>query len=100
MYDVIHGDEVLMVHEDGETRLKVKSLLIDRQRPSICQIFTAVEHKGSLSVSETKVWNCKINHVVPAKNSTTFNVQSIVGEASQELTLKCVKSENSECTIC
>jgi|TARA_B110001452_G_scaffold257967_1_gene252672 hypothetical protein len=100
MYDVVHGDEVLMDNEDGETRLKVKSLLLDRQRPNVCQIFTSAEHKGSLTSSETKVWNCKINHVVPEKNSMTFNVQAIIGDVSQELTLKSVKSENSECTIC
>jgi len=100
MYDVVHGDEVLMVHDEGETRFKVKSLLVDRQKPTICQIFTASENTGSLSSSETKVWNCKINHVKPMQNSMEFSVKAIVGEGSQELTLKTVKSESSECTIC
>jgi len=100
MYDVVHGDEVLMTNEDGEIRLKVKSLIVNRQKPMICQIFTSSENTGSLSSNETKVWNCKINHVVPAQNSMDFNVQAIVGDASQELTLKTVKTENSECTIC
>jgi len=100
MYDVVHGDEVLMKNEDGEIRLKVKSLLVDRQKPTICQIFTSSENTGSLSSPETKVWNCKINHVVPAQHSMDFNVQAIVGDASQELTLKTVKTESSECTIC
>ena len=100
MYDVVHGDEVLMTNEAGDIRLKVRSLLVDRQKPTICQIFTASENTGSLSSNETKVWNCKINHVVPAQNSMDFNVQAIVGEVSQELTLKTVKTESSECTIC
>ncbi len=100
MYDVVHGDEVLMLSADGEIRLKVKSLLIDRQRPTICQIFTASDSNGSIPLKETKVWNCKINHVVPAQNSMDFNVQAIVGSSSQELTLKTVKSESSECTVC
>jgi len=100
MYEVIHGDEVLMTQEEGETRLKVKSLLLDRQRPSICQIFTSSENTGNLSSSETKVYNCKINHVVPRQNSMEFSVKAIVGESAQDLTLKTVKSENSECTIC
>lgn len=100
MYNVVHGDEVLVKHEEGETLLQVTSVLVDRQHPSICQIFTSVEQKGSLAGNETKVWNCKINSVKPDKNSTTFNVQAIVGDTSQQLMLKSVKSESSECTIC
>lgn len=100
MYDVVHGDEVLMTTGDGDTRLRVERLLVDRQKPTICQIFTTSENTGSLSSKETKVWNCKINHVVPAQNSMDFNVQAIVGDGSQELTLKTVKTEGGECTIC
>lgn len=100
VYSVVHGDDILIANEEGDKRFKVTSLLVDRQRPSVCQIFAESEHKGSFPSSDTKAWNCKVVSTEPDKNSVTFNVKAIVGKESQELALTSVKSQNSECIIC
>ncbi len=100
VYHVIQGDEVLVTQDEGETRFAVKSLLLDRQRPSVCQIFTQSENKGSFSSNETKAWNCKIVTTEPSPHSVKFNVKAIVGDSAQMLQLTSVKAESSECIIC
>lgn len=99
LYNVVHGDNIRMVVDDGEKTLVVKSLLVNRQHQSICQIFAHAENMGSLASSNTKVYNCTINTIIPSVNSTDFNVKANVGNTSQTLVLKTVKSQNNECVI-
>tara|TARA_B100000780_G_C21087423_1_gene438133 strand:- start:894 stop:1229 length:336 start_codon:yes stop_codon:yes gene_type:complete len=102
LYNVVHGDNIRMVvddGDDGEKTLVVKSLLVNRQQQKHCQIFAHAENMGSLASSNTKVYNCTINTIIPGVNSTDFNVKANVGNTSQTLVLKTVKSQNNECVI-
>ena len=99
LWDVVHGDEVVITNEDGSKRHVVKSILIDRQKPSFCQLFTEGENTGSLSSRETKVLNAKINTSTPNVACTDFAVNAKVGEELQTLNFKTVKNQNSECVI-
>ena len=99
LWDVVHGDEVVITNEDGSTHHVVKSILIDRQKPSFCQLFTEGENTGSLSSRETKVLHAKINTITPNVACTDFAVNAKVGEELQTLNFKTVKNQNSECVI-
>lgn len=99
LWDVVHGGNITIENEEGERSMSVKKLLVSRQRPSLCQIFTEGESTGSISSSTTKVYNGKIETIVPADNSTEFAIKAKVGEQIQELTLKSVKSQQSDCVI-
>lgn len=100
MFHVVHGDDIQMkTEEEDEKTLQVKSIMISRQQPSICQIFTERENKGSFKSSETKVLNGKIMTISPTSTTTDFAVKAKVGDSFQELNLKCQKSEDSECCI-
>lgn len=100
VWDVVHGDEVVLTNEDGSVCHAVKSIMIDRNRPSFCQLFTEGENTGSLASRQTKVLNAKINTISPNATTTDFAVNAKVGEELQTLNFKTVKNKNSECTIC
>jgi hypothetical protein len=100
VWDVVHGDNVVIQNEDGSVIHNVKSIMIDRNRPSFCQLFTEGENTGSLSSRSTKVLSAKINTISPNPTTTDFAVNAKVGEELQTLNLKTVKNNNSECTIC
>lgn len=100
VYNVIHGDDLVVAQEGGEKRFKVTSMLLQRDRPSVCQIFTASENTGSLASSETKAFNCKVVSTEPSRHSTKFNLKAVVGTETQEIALTSVKTQSSECTIC
>lgn len=96
---MVHGDEIIVSNDDGETRFSVKTMLVNRQRPSVCQIFTEGENRGSMSSRETKVYHAKIKTITPNDTSTQFTVDAMVGNAKQVLVLKTVKCQNSECIL-
>lgn len=98
-FHIVHGDDIEFSNEDGDHTLKAKSLLISRQRPNICQIFTEKENIGSFKSCETKVLTGKIVTISPTSTSTDFSVKAKVGETFHELNLKCQKSADSECCI-
>ena len=100
VYNVIHGDDVLLTRDDNEQRFKVKSLLVDRQKQHVCQIFTQTENTGSMASSESKARNCRVVSTEPDQHSVKFNVKALVGDQSQDLVLTSVKSTGSECVIC
>jgi hypothetical protein len=100
VWDVVHGDEVVITNEDGSVVHAVKSIMVDRSRPSFCQLFVERENTGSLSSRHTKVLSAKINTISPNTNTTDFAVNAKVGEELQTLSFKTVKNNNSECTIC
>lgn len=98
-FHILHGDDIEFSNEDGDHTLKAKSLLISRQWPNRCQIFTEEENLGSLQSCETKVLTGKIVTISPTSTSTDFSVKAKVGETFHELNLKCQKSADSECCI-
>ena len=100
VWDVVHGDDVVIQNEDGSVTHNVKSIMIDRNKPSFCQLFTEGENTGSLSSRSTKVLSAKINSISPNVNTTDFAVNAKVGEEVQILNFKTVKNKNSECIIC
>jgi len=100
VWDVVHGDNVVIQNEDGSVMHNVKSIMINRSKPSFCQLFTEGENTGSLSSRETKVLSAKINTISPNTNTTDFVVNAKVGDELQTLNFKTVKNTNSECTIC
>lgn len=100
-FQIVHGDDIQCQNEEGEDKqLRVKSLVISRQKPSLCQIFTVKENTGSLQSSETKVYHGKIETIAPGAVTTEFVVKARVGEEFQNLNLKCQRSESSDCCIC
>tara|TARA_B000000441_G_C21542336_1_gene232379 strand:- start:180 stop:506 length:327 start_codon:yes stop_codon:yes gene_type:complete len=99
LFHIVDGDEVQLSNDDGEQTLSVKSLVVNRQRPSVCQIFTEAENTGSLQSRETKVYHGKIETISPGTTTTDFVVKARVGESFQNLNLKCQRSESSDCCI-
>ena len=99
LFNIVQGDDIVFQNEDGEDQvLKVKSLMVERQRPSFCQIFTERENAGSMA-RETKCYHAKIQTIVPETAYTEFAVKAKINDNFHELNLKTVKSESSECTI-
>ena len=99
LFEIVTGDDITIENEDGEQVLLVKKLLVSRQQPSICQLFTERENTGSLSRG-TMVYNAKIQTISPQTASTDFAVKAKVGDEFHTLNLKTVRSESSECVIC
>jgi|TARA_B110000908_G_C9897402_1_gene289465 hypothetical protein len=100
MFNIVDGDDITYQNEDGEDQvLQVKSLLVERQKPSVCQIFTEKENAGSMS-RETKCFHAKIETITPGTSHTEFAVKAKVNNEFHTLNLKTVRSESSECTIC
>jgi hypothetical protein len=99
LWDIVHGDNITVENEDGEQSMVVKKMLVSRTRPSTCQIFTECESVGSIASSTTKVYSGRIETMVPTDNITNFTINAKVGDHLQELCLKTVKSQQSECTI-
>ena len=97
-FNIVSGDDITFENDDGEHVFQVKSLLIERQRPSICQIFAEKENAGSMSRATT-VYNAKIENIVPGSTSTEFSVKAKVNDSFHVLKLKTVRSESSECII-
>tara|TARA_B100001059_G_C17832711_1_gene585774 strand:- start:2080 stop:2403 length:324 start_codon:yes stop_codon:yes gene_type:complete len=98
MFHIVHADDISFENDDGEHCFQVKSLRVSRQQPSICQLFTAKENAGSMS-RETQVYDAKIEQICPGAHATEFSVKARVGDSFQNLKLKTVRSENSECCI-
>lgn len=98
LFNIVAGDDITFENEDGTHILHVKSLLLSRQQPSICQIFTEKENMGSLSHGTT-VYHAKVETISPQTSSTDFAVKAKVGDKFHMLNLKTVRSETSECTI-
>ena len=99
LFNIVSGDHITFENEDGEHILQVKTLLVSRQQPSMCQIFTEKENTGSLSRGTT-VYNAKIETISPQTASMDFSVKAKVGDKFHTLKLKTVRSQSSECTIC
>lgn len=100
-FQIVGGDDIKIAGEEGDTEhtMKVRSILVSRGNPSVCQIFAEMENSGSLSAS-TKVYNGKILTVTPGKVVSEFVVKAKVASEYQSLSLKCQKTESSECSIC
>ena len=99
LFNIVQGDDIVFENAEGtEHVLKVKSLMVERQRPSFCQIFTERENAGSMA-RETKCYHAKIQTIVPETAYTEFAIKAKVNDDFHELKLKTVKSESSECTI-
>lgn len=98
-FDIVHADDISFENDEGEHCFHVKSLRVSRQQPSLCQLFTEKENTGSLS-RETKVYNAKIEQICPEAHATEFSVKAKVGESFQNLKLKTVRTESSDCCIC
>ena len=99
MFHIVAADDINFENEDGEHCFHIKSMMVSRQQPSICQLFAEKENTGSL-VRETKVSNAKIEQINPETNVTQFSVKAKIGDEFRKLNLKTVRSENSECCIC
>jgi len=99
LFHIVTGDDITFENEDGQQILQVKTLLVSRQQPSICQLFTEKENTGSLSRGTT-VYTAKIQTISPQSASTDFAVKTKIGDKFHTLHLKTVRSESSECTIC
>jgi hypothetical protein len=97
-FNIVHGDNIEFKNEDGEHVLQIKSIAISRQQPSICQLFTERENTGSLSRG-TQVYHGKIESITPGSITSDFLVKARVGDEFHNVTLKCQRSENSECCI-
>tara|TARA_B110000046_G_C12678266_1_gene267436 strand:- start:92 stop:415 length:324 start_codon:yes stop_codon:yes gene_type:complete len=98
LFNIVSGDDIMFSNEDGEQVFKVMSLSVERQRPSICQIFTEKESAGSMS-RPTTVYNAKIENIIPSASSTEFCLKAKVNDEFQELKLTTVRSNSSECVI-
>lgn len=98
-FHILAAELVEFSNEDGDHKLKAKSLLVSRQWPNFCQIFAEEENIGSLQSCETIVLTGKIVTISPTSTSTDFLVKAKVGETFHELNLKCQKSADSECCI-
>ena len=42
-FNIVDGDDIVFENEDGEHRFKIKSLMVERQYPTKCQIFAEQE---------------------------------------------------------
>ena len=49
LFHVVDGDDITYENDGEEHTLQVKSVLVERQRPSVCQIFTEKENVGSMA---------------------------------------------------
>ena len=98
LWDIVHGDDINISNDQGDYTFKVKSLLVSRQRPKTCQIFTEQENTGSVSM-DTKVYYGFIDTITPNSTCTDFAVKAKVGDQIQELSLKSVRSKSRECII-
>ena len=100
-FQIVGGDNIEIAGEDGDTphTMIVRSILVSRGNPSSCQIFAEMENSGSLSAS-TKVYTGKIMTVTPGKDVSEFVVKAKVASEFQSLSLKCQKTESSDCCIC
>lgn len=98
-FNIVDGDDIVFENEDGEHRFKVKSLMVERQYPTKCQIFAEQENVGSMTRG-TKCWMAKVENIKPETASTEFSVKAKVNNEYQILQLKTVRSDSSECTIC
>lgn len=98
LFNIVQGDNITFENDDGEQTLKVKSLLLSRQQPHICQIFTEREAAGSMNRG-TQVYHAKVETIEPGVASTDFFVKAKVGDNFHSLTLKTVRSEESDCVI-
>lgn len=100
VFHIVTGDDITFQNEEGVAQiLQVKSLMVSRQQPSICQIFTEKENAGSMS-RQTKVFHARIEAIHPGDNSTDFAVRAKVNNIFHDLKLTTVRSESSECSIC
>lgn len=100
IFNVVQGDEITYQNDQGETQtLTVKSLMVERQRPSVCQIFTEKENVGSMA-RETKCFHASIETMTPCDSYTEFAVKAKVYHNFHSLQLKTVRLESSECRIC
>ena len=99
MFQIVQGDDITFSNDGGDHTLHVKSLMISRQQPNICQIFTEKENTGSFKSCETRVLSGKIVTISPTCTTTDFAVNVKVGESFHELNLKCQKSADSDCCI-
>lgn len=97
-FNIVDGDDITYENEEGEHVFQVKSLLVNRQRPSVCQVFAEKENAGSMSRATT-VYNAKIENIVPGTTSTEFSVKAKVNNEFHTLKLKTIRSESSECII-
>lgn len=98
LWDIVHGDDIIITNESGESTMKVKSILVSRQKPSLCQIFAEQENTGSVS-NNTTVYHGFINTITPNSCSTDFAVKAKIGDHTQELTLKSVRTQSRDCVI-
>lgn len=102
LYDVIHGDQIVFENEDGQQTLEVKTMLVDRQKPKTCQLFTAAENVGSMSSNTSQVYHAFIKDVRPSKKNPLiqqFSVDAQIGDETRELNLQTLKSKNRDCVI-
>ena len=99
LFNIVDGDDIVFENDDGEQRFRVKSLMVERQFPSKCQIFAEKENVGSMARG-TKCWTAKIETIKPESASTDFSVKAKVNNEFQTLQLKTVRSASSECAIC
>jgi len=98
LFNIVEGDKIRFENDEGEHVLHVKSMMVERQRPSICQIFTEKENDSSIS-RETRAFHAKIENITPGVSSTEFSVKAKVGKDFHVLKLTTVRSESSECVI-
>lgn len=98
MYKVIDGGEIMYEADGQEHALKVTTLVVERQRPNICQILTEKENVGSMA-RKTKCFQASIDTITPSDSCTEFSVNTKLYHNFYNLQLKTVRSESSECTI-
>lgn len=99
VFNIVDGDDIVFENDDGEHRYKVKSLMVERQFPSKCQIFAEKENVGSLARG-TKCWMAKVETIKPETSSTEFSVKTKINNDFYTLQLKTVRVDTSECVIC
>lgn len=99
VFDVVQAEDLVCPLEEGHETVQIKSLLVSKTHPQRCQLFTQKENMGSMSSSETKVYNGVIETIRPTTNNTEFDIKARVNSELMSLTLKTVPSKSSECHI-
>lgn len=99
MFDIVHGGDLEVSNEEGEHTLNVKTLMVSRQHPGRCQIFTQRENTGSLPSYKTKVYHGQIENIKPADTVTEFSIKARIDDEVRDLQLKTVPSKSSECCV-
>ena len=99
-FDIVDGDMIEFENDDGPQSLRVKTIMISRQNPTVCQLFASAENTGSLTSRQTKVYHGQISSFTTLNSTKTdFSVKAKIGDEFKSLELRTTKSNSSGCCI-